>query len=851
MSSNLNFFIDLYINEAHITLSKVSDSNIDNIIFSGEGDINDWILKNNLYSKSFNIYENPFNCKENEVYELILKDSSGDGWTSHGTIGYIEYNEQKIYFENGYELKVYLTAGKGISLTNPNNNLLLKRTELEQSSIDIDFSSYTLVDSSDITWDYPTIYVKQEIKSLTFNSDWTLEYTGSYGNMDIWSTQIEIHSTDTENYTIIKLSRVDSSSFSLNSITYEPEGAHTYILENNNGYTIEVSDDNTGNDTQQTTLNINDSNFNDVEYVYFKCTAYEVCDDMCESNKMMAEEMGELYDEDDYLTKETKWKITNINLSYTGSAPEEGTVTTSELTDGSSLIDSTGYAYIPDTYDKIGDNAFYYESSLTSVDIPDSVKIIGSQAFRGTSITSVTIPNKVESIGSNAFSYSSLTEIIFDDESSLTFIDNDAFRGTRIATVTIPDSVEFIGNAAFAYTGNTLASVTFGNSLIYIGSEAFRGSIIEEVALPDSVRYINSAAFGYMSNIDTLTLGSSLYYVGSSAFRSFIANELVIPSSTRHIETEAFWSSTLSSVEMYEGIINLSPTTFNSSPNIRVNYSGSTVPNYSLNNGTITYIPTPEPEPEPEPEPVFVPEDGILTTALATDLIDDGEADIPYGYTTIADNAYYSSFYENTNLTSVNIPNSVTTIGSSAFRNTNLTSVNIPNSVTTIGSVAFFNCTSLTSVTIGNSVETIGVQAFSYCTSLTSVTIGNSVETIGNNAFRNCISLEEVTIPDSVINIGTQAFNDCTNLTSVTMYEGITTWGNNVFLNTSLDEVTVYYTDNQPDYDLYIPVTINYERIVIGDENGDGVVNVLDIVAAFNNGNKHLIQLIVDQILGR
>ena len=172
----------------------------------------------------------------------------------------------------------------------------------------------------------------------------------------------------------------------------------------------------------------------------------------------------------------------------------------------------------------------------------------------------------------------------------------------------------------------------------------------------------------------------------------------------------------------------------------------------------------------------------------------------------------------------------------------------------------FFYCISLTSVTIPDSITTIGDFAFYNCSNLTSVTIPDNVTTIGKHAFRNCSSLTEVTIPDSVTSIGNYVFYYCTSLASVTLYEGITTFGDNVFLDTSLSEVTVYYTDNQPDYSPYIPainlsgnpITINYVRSVIeGDENGDGVVNVLDIVAAFNNGNKHLIPSIVDTILGR
>ncbi len=114
-----------------------------------------------------------------------------------------------------------------------------------------------------------------------------------------------------------------------------------------------------------------------------------------------------------------------------------------------------------------------------------------------------------------------------------------------------------------------------------------------------------------------------------------------------------------------------------------------------------------------------------------------------YSVTTIGEDAFNNC----SGLTSVTIPNSVTSIGSYAFARTGLTSVNIPNSVTEIGGYgAFIGCSGLTSVTIGNSVTTIGDFAFEDCTGLTSVTIPNSVTTIGNNAFKDCTGLTSVTL---------------------------------------------------------------------------------------------------------
>ena len=122
--------------------------------------------------------------------------------------------------------------------------------------------------------------------------------------------------------------------------------------------------------------------------------------------------------------------------------------------------------------------------------------------------------------------------------------------------------------------------------------------------------------------------------------------------------------------------------------------------------------------------------------------------------------------YSNKDIISVEIPNSVTSIGGLAFYDcTNLTEVKIPNSVTSIGARAFENCTSLTNIEIPDSVTSIGGSAFYGCTNLTEVKIPNSVTSIGNLAFKNCTSLTEVKIPNSVTYIGSEAFKDCNNLT--------------------------------------------------------------------------------------
>ena len=117
---------------------------------------------------------------------------------------------------------------------------------------------------------------------------------------------------------------------------------------------------------------------------------------------------------------------------------------------------------------------------------------------------------------------------------------------------------------------------------------------------------------------------------------------------------------------------------------------------------------------------------------------------------------------------------SVTSIGGAFRRCTNLISVTIPNSVTSIGGSSFYGCTRLTSVNIPNSVTSIGGSAFYNCTGLTSVTIPNSVTFIGGGAFYGCKGLTSITIPNSVTQIGFKAFYNCTGLTYISIGNGVT-----------------------------------------------------------------------------
>ena len=153
----------------------------------------------------------------------------------------------------------------------------------------------------------------------------------------------------------------------------------------------------------------------------------------------------------------------------------------------------------------------------------------------------------------------------------------------------------------------------------------------------------------------------------------------------------------------------------------------------------------------------------------------------PYKTDVFGANIVSNKWNSSTNEGVITFDGDVTSIGDNAFYDyydyvyycNDLTSITIPDSVTSIGEYAFCCCEALTSVTIGNGVTSIGDYAFFGCKALTSVVIGNSVTSIGDYAFEDCDALTSITIPDCVTWIGDYAFFDCDLLESVTFGDGI------------------------------------------------------------------------------
>ena len=353
---------------------------------------------------------------------------------------------------------------------------------------------------------------------------------------------------------------------------------------------------------------------------------------------------------------------------------------------------------------RIGDSAFKYCTSLTSVTIPDSVTSIYGSAFKGCASLAIgTLPNSLTSIGDSAFQYSGL------------------------ASITILNGTKSIGNDAFNSCTN-LTSVEISDSVTSVGDNSFANCpLLINIEISANIKKIGEKAFGY-------------YDIYNYEKTDRVVNDIFVIYCTD--------SSVAASYAEENGIQYKTPCTglHTYSDKWTVDKE-ATVDNFGIKSHHCTKC-------------GFATDIKALPKTYELIYETDSEDNLyVYGF---KGNAVDVVIPPEVN------GKRVTSIGFDAFGGCeSLTHIEIPSSVTNIDSYAFRDCTSLTGVEISNSVTSIGEDAFYGCSSLTNITIPDSVTYIGESAFSDCISLKSITIPDSVTDIGYLAFSDCISLTDI------------------------------------------------------------------------------------
>ena len=425
---------------------------------------------------------------------------------------------------------------------------------------------------------------------------------------------------------------------------------------------------------------------------------------------------------------------------------------------------------LPDGLVEIGNNAFYGCKNLESVTLPESLTTLGSYAFSSCkSLRAVKIPSGVTAIPDHCFYGCSSLENVTISE-GVTDIGIEAFSGCNLNALTLPESLETIGIYAFC-NNSSLKSVNIPAKVKTIEESAFTYCGLTELVIPEGVTTIGQRAF-FNNSLQNLTLPSTITSIGKGAFscyssylQSIICNAITPPtlgenaigSSVKEIKVP------ISSIAVYKQANGWKDFT---------NYYGGDV----VNNG-ITYRIN-------EKEAMVAAAEATLTEANIPSSVEfEGNQ---YPVIKINDRV----FSGNTNLTTVTLPESLTTLGSYAFSSCkSLKTIKIPSGVTAIPDHCFYECSSLDSVTIPEGVTTIGDRAFEDC-NLNALTLPESLEAIGSIAFCGNRSLKSVNIPAKVKTIESYAFFNC-GLTELVIPEGVQVIEEYTFINNSLKNLTL------------------------------------------------------------
>ncbi len=488
--------------------------------------------------------------------------------------------------------------------------------------------------------------------------------------------------------------------------------------------------------------------------------------------------------------------------------------------------------YIPNEYNglpvtSIGANAFQNNTTIENVMLPSSVESIGSYAFSGCrNLVDVTFEGEeivvevknvrnrksrvnvvslIKSIGDYAFQNCVKLEDIVITKNVLT-IGVSVFTGCENLVIYCQveakptswsdtwnqgASSSHFGFTRFFEKDNTKYTITENGAIL----SKYKGTS-EELIIPETIRYegkdctvigIAEAALANANNLVTVKVPSTITSIGKGAFSlcNNLANIIIDEANPKYDSRENCNAVIETSTNvLLHGCKNTTFPSNVSTINPYAFYNCTGLENIVIPN-TITTIGISAFEGCSNLTSITVPHVGNIL---------DGTANTHFGYIFGA-----TTYSKNTTKVPTSLKEVVINGGKSiypyAFYNcSSLTSIEIPEGVTSIVGAVFSGCSSLTNITIPNKVRSIGKSAFYNCSSLESIVIPEGVTSIGSAAFSYCSSLESIVIPKSVTSIGIIAFHNCSSLTNVYYNGTIEDWCNITFGDN--DSNPMHYTSH-------------------------------------------------------
>ena len=504
---------------------------------------------------------------------------------------------------------------------------------------------------------------------------------------------------------------------------------------------------------------------------------------------------------------------------------------------------------IPPTITKIGDGCFASMTNMKEIFLPETIQELPVDCFeKCESLKELTIPSTVTRIMKSCFNNCGLTSIEIPD--SVKIIERNAFfRCSNLETVSLSSSIDFLDKATFAVC-KKLQSITIPYTVTRIESQCFRKcKQLTQLQLPTNVQFIGYENFMDCISLTSITIPSSIIHIGLDVFRNCSnLSFLGFPNKYYPFQISISDSSLLKRFgliceritmsecdlslieELYEttndctllsistSVKYLSPRLLpHSFPFLSLPTSIASIPAYSFNEyENLTSIELPS-------NLTSLPNNAFSQCKQLCKI------HLPETLRFIGDYCFLNCY----KLSSIEFPSSLNLIGMYCFRNcTSLSSIILPENIDIVGSFCFHGCIQLTQISIPQrfngifpfpvsyheyilfkkcNIHCTDVEFVStdYCKSktipthlplkissrppedlrcqtipeniicikkdyflsetITSLTIPTSVTRIGPNCFKNCTCLKELTIPTTVVKIGDHCFDQLVSLTKISM----------------------------------------------------------------------------------
>ena len=519
-----------------------------------------------------------------------------------------------------------------------------------------------------------------------------------------------------------------------------------------------------------------------------------------------------------------------------------------------SYNDLSGDVVIPSTVEwsgktfrvtSIGHQAFYFNSTIQSIVIPEGVTDVGYSAFFFAKVKHFTlpdsltyvdtfafsqgysnkytlnkIPSRIEWIGDSAFNYCQIETI--DLPETLTHLGEKAFMGSSVESVTLPGSITEYGDCVFLDCENlsyvelpgnmkelpmgifwnctSLKRIQLPSGLEKIGNGSFYGSGLNRITIPSSVKVIDDWAFAWLTNMQTIDIPDTVEEIGFSAYIYCKGVKTVnIGSGVKTIGQDAFhtWNLELGEAPIMNVKSEDTATALRRSgygQEILLNgvpYTGYNGVNFS--DGKLAYMPTSDTEVQ-----VISVLDGSDAELVIPETVYCEGDDRTYTVTSVRDRV----FFQNQSIQKLTIPDTVTDLGERAFDQMyNVTDVTISKNLKNVGYQAlgylgwFCHANGLTftpgqTLYVPGSVEFMDQCAFAG-NRHDAIVVGEGVTELSNYAFHSCKEAKSVTLPSTLKRIGNAALESCSSLTSIQLPEGLTYIGDGAFSAVPLEAITL------------------------------------------------------------